>query len=118
MHEFEIEISVKQSKTAGCVMGVRADLEGLAAPEREVSLGSSLVELVVEYAYSAKSVVELGKCVSVVTYPCLTVVEGMNTACCRVVSLLRDGVGVVVLFRGSGHPRPARQFHARVKIVE
>lgn len=115
--DFEIEISVARSKRAGSVQGVWADLRGLLAPDWLLSSGPSLVEMVVNYKHSEQSRVALGHYIRIVAYPFFTVVEGADTEHCRVVSLLDEGVGVVVSFRGAGHPVGERPFHAKVRVV-
>lgn len=117
IQRFEVSISLADSNSAGSVRGVWSDLDGLLASGWHLRAGPSSVEMVVDYAYSTQSRVELKKYIAIVTYPFFTLIEGLDTAHCRVVSLLDDNVGVVVSFRGSGHPRPERPFRAAVRVV-
>lgn len=118
VQEFEIEVGVAESMAAGSPQGVWADLEGLLAPGWSLARGPTRVEIVVNYTHSVQSPVQLGQYISIVSYPFFTVVEGADTEHCRVVSLLREGAGVVVSFRGSGHPNRARPFFSKVRVVK
>jgi hypothetical protein len=118
VQEFEIEVGVAESLAAGSPEGVWADLEGLLAPGWSLREGPTPVEILVDYTHSVQSPVQLGRYVSMVSYPFFTVVEGADTEHCRVVSLLREGAGIVVSFHGSGHPKRARSFFSKVRVVK
>lgn len=112
----EIRISSAESIAAGCPDGVGAELRAFAPAGWRVARGSSAVEFVVQYQFDSASDNEVLRLFGRVSYRTFSLVECERTGLCRLVTLMRLGVGVSVVAEGLGHPRKAQKFIGQLVV--
>jgi hypothetical protein len=112
-----VEIDVGRSVAAGCGAGVSAELAGLLDRDWVRSRGINPVDFVVGYEYCDTSDAVLRSCLSALGYGSFSLVEGVGTRVCRLVSLIRPEVGFVISFVCKGHPRAEQRFLTELVFV-
>jgi hypothetical protein len=105
-----VRIERAKSISAGCIEGVAAELRSIKPDNWELSRGPTGVDLMLRYPYNEESDEVVSRLFGFVSYGRFAMVEGARRACCRLITLMDEGEGVVVTAQAEGHPKPAKPF--------
>ncbi len=105
-----VRIERGKSIRAGCIEGVAAELRSIKPDNWELSGGPTDVDLLLRYPYTEDSDEVVSRLFGFVSYRRFRLMEGSRTACCRLITLMEEGIGVVVTAQAEGHPKPAKPF--------
>jgi hypothetical protein len=114
----EVAISLSASIRAGTPDGLWAEIDGLLPAGWTARRGLNEVDFIVDYPWTEQSIVDLSNLCSTFSYGFFSLIERRSTARCRLVSLMKPGVGFVMTFNATGHPWPARPFDAEIRFIE
>ncbi len=105
-----VRIDRANSVKAGCVQGIWAELDSVKPGNWVLSKGATDLEMVLTYPYNEESDEAVSRLFGFVGYRRFWLVEGEGTASCRLITLLDEGMGVVVTAAAEGHPKPGKPF--------